>query len=94
MYPLLPEEGDDVLIGILVSNRGASNARDVAIYFYEDEVRFEKETVDIRAGDTVYVEAYWTADSGDSYLSVVVDPAGDYAAGGKSKRTGAWVTVR
>jgi hypothetical protein len=94
LHPLLPNEGDDVQIGVLVENRGSRDARDVSVYFYEDDVHFEKVTVDIRAGDTVYVESFWTADSGDSYLSVMVDPAGDFKEDKRDNSVGIWVTVR
>lgn len=94
LYPVLPEEGDGVVIGVLVANRGVKDARDVAVYFYEDDVYFEKVTVDIRAGDTVYVEADWIAESGDSYISAIVDPNRVYAEGGRDNRANAWVTVR
>ncbi len=94
LYPVLPEEGDDVVIGVLVANRGVKDARDVAVYFYEDDVYFEKVTVDIRAGDTVYVEADWIADSGDSYISAIVDPNRVYAEDRRDNGANAWVTVR
>jgi hypothetical protein len=94
LHPLLPDVGDDVQIGVLVENRGSRDARDVSVYFYEDDVHFEKETVDIKAGDTVYVESLWTADSGDSYLSVMVDPAGDFKEDKRDNSVGIWVTVR
>jgi len=43
--------------------------------------------VDIRAGDTVYLQVYWTADSGDSHLSAVIDPAGGLnGIGGQDSR--------
>jgi hypothetical protein len=92
--PPLTEEGDYVQIGILVENHGAKDARDVPVYFYEDGVYFEKETVDIMAGDTVYVETFWTADSGDSYISVTVDPSGDFEEDKGDNVTGLWMTVR
>jgi hypothetical protein len=94
LHPLLPNEGDDVQIGVLVENRGLRDAQDVSVYFYEDDVHFEKETVDIRAGDTIYVESLWTADSGNSYLSVTVDPAGDFKEDKSDNSVGIWVTVR
>ncbi len=94
LHPPLPDEGDDVQIGILVENRGSKDARDVLVRFYEDGVYFDKETVEIKAGDTVYVEALWTADPGDSYLSVVVDPAGDFREDKGDNTIGAWVAVR
>jgi len=94
VHPPLPEEGDTVQIGILVENRGTKDARDVPVYFYEDDVWFDKETLDVRAGDTIYLEVYWTADSGDSYLSAVIDPAGYLDEDAADNRVGAWVTVR
>lgn len=94
LYPVLPEEGDDVVIGVLVANGGAKDARDVPVYFYEDDIHFEKVTIDIRAGDTVYVEANWTADSGDSYISAVVDPGREYDKEARDNEANAWVTVR
>jgi hypothetical protein len=94
LYPVLPEEGDDVVIGVLVGNRGVKDVRDVSVYFYEDDVYFEKVTVDILAGDTTYVEANWTADSGDSHISVVVDPAGDFTEDKRDNSASTWVTVR
>ncbi len=94
LSPPLPEEGEDVQVGMLVENSGTRDARDVPVYFYEDGVYFDKVVIDIRAGDTVYVEAYWTADPGDSYLSVTVDPAGGYDTERNENSTGTWVTVR
>jgi hypothetical protein len=93
LYPVLPEEDDDVVIGVLVGNSGQKDARDVLVYFYEDSVYFEKVLIDIRAGDTAYVEANWTADSGDSYISVVVDPDHEYDKDVHDNSAGAWVTV-
>lgn len=94
LYPVLPEEGDNVVIGVLVVNSGVRDARDVSVYFYEDDVYFEKITVDIRAGDSVYVEANWIADSGDSYISAIVDPNQEYTDDRRDNRSNAWVTVR
>jgi hypothetical protein len=94
LQPPLPDEGDDVQLGVLVENRGVKDAQDVVVYFYEDDVHFDKETVDIRAGDTVYLETVWTADSGDSYLSVTVDPGGDFSEDRRDNSVGVWVTVR
>jgi len=94
LHPPLPDEGDVVQVGILVENYGKKDARDVSVYFYEDDIYFEKNTVDITAGDTVYVEAYWTADSGDSYISVRVDPAADFTEDKTDNSTSVWMTVR
>ncbi len=94
LHPPLPEEGDDVQIGVLVENYGTKDARDVAVYFYEDDVWFDKEVVDVRSGDTVYIQTYWTAAYGDRYLSAVIDPAGDLDEDAGDNRVGAWVTVR
>jgi hypothetical protein len=94
LHPALPEEGEVVQIGILVENHGVKDARDVSVYFYEDDIYFERESVDIRAGDTVYVEAFWSADSGDSYISAIIDPAGDFKEDKRDNSTGIWMTVR
>jgi len=94
LYPLLPEEGDKVDIGVLVANRGVNDARDVSVYFYEDSVYFDKTTIDIRAGDTAYVETTWTADSGDSLISIAVDPAAEYHGDKDNISTSTWITVR
>ena len=94
LYPVLPGEGDSVVIGVLVVNRGVKDARDVTVYFYEDDVYFEKVTVDIRAGDSVYIEANWIADLGDSYISAIVDPNREYADDRRDNGANAWVTVR
>ena len=94
LHPPLPDAGEIVQVGFLVENYGKKDARDVSIYFYEDDIYFEKSTVDITAGDTVYVEAYWTADSGDSYISVAVDPAAYFTEDKTDNSTSVWMTVR
>jgi hypothetical protein len=94
LSPPLPEEGQDIELGVLVQNNGTKDAWDVPVYFYEDGIYFDKESVDVRAGDTVFVSTYWTADYGDSYLSVAVDPARKLDDDKGDNRVGAWVTVR
>jgi hypothetical protein len=94
LSPPLPDEGQDIELGVLVQNTGTKDAWDVPIYFYEDGVYFDKESVDIRAGDTVFVTTYWTADYGDSYLSVAVDPTRKLDDDKGDNRVGAWVNVR
>lgn len=94
LYPPFPEPGDDVEIGIEVENLGNEEARGVSAYFYEDGFSFDRIVVDIHAGDSAYVTTLWTADEGDSYIEVVVDPGGEVTGGGMNIRSGRWITVR
>jgi hypothetical protein len=94
VHPPLPNPGDDVEINVWVENRGADDALDVLVYFYEDGRSFDREVVDVRAGDGVDIRVQWTADEGDHYLSVMVDPGGEYDDERGDNRAGTWVTVR
>jgi hypothetical protein len=94
VQPPLPDPGDDVEITVWVENRGKDDALDVLVYFYEDGRSFDREVVDVGAGDTIDIRVPWTADEGDHYLSVTVDPGGEYDDERGDNRAGAWVTVR
>ena len=94
LYPPFPDLGDDMEIGIEVENLGNEEARGVSVYFYEDGFSFERVVVDIHAGDSAYVTTLWTADEGDSYIEVIVDPGGEVTGGGMNIWSGRWITVR
>ncbi len=94
LSPPFPDPGDDVEIGVEVDNLGNEEARGVSIYFYEDGFSFDRTVVDIHAGDSAYVTTLWTADQGDSYIEVVVDPGGEVTGGGMNIRSGRWITAR
>ena len=94
IHPPLPGPDEEVEIGVWVENRGDEDASDVLVYFYEDGRSFDREVVDVRAKDMFYIEVSWTADEGDHYLSVAVDPGGEYDEDKGDNRTGTWVMVR
>jgi len=91
--PPFPEEGEDVELSVTVENRGDERADSVTMYYYEDGHAFERIVEDIPPHDAVEVTASWTADEGESYLELVVDPKGEYN-GRKIKYTvGRWIDV-
>lgn len=92
--PAFPEPGDDVEISVTVENLGDEDASDVSIYFYEDGFPFEREVVDISAGDSVYVMMMWPAEEGDTFLEVKVDPEGQFKDDKMNNRASEWVKVR
>lgn len=94
LSPPFPDSGDNVEIVVEVENIGDEEARDVSIYFYEDGFSFDRTVFDIHAGDSAYVTAIWTADKGDSYIEVVVDPGGEVTSGGMNIRSARWITIR
>jgi hypothetical protein len=94
IQPSLPEPGEEVQIGAWIENRGTQDAYDVSVYFYEDGVCFDREETDVRAQDSVFIRAMWMGESGDRYISVVVDPDGEFLDDKGDNREGAWVVVR
>jgi hypothetical protein len=63
------------------------------MYYYEDGHAFERIVEDIPAHDTVEVTTIWTADDGESYLELVVDPKGEYTGRKTRYKVGRWIDV-
>ena len=91
--PPFPEEGEDVELSVTVENRGDERADSVTMYYYEDGHAFERFVEDILPHDAVEVTTYWTADEGESYLELVVDPKGEYSGRKFRYKVGRWITV-
>ncbi|MBN1880673.1 MAG: hypothetical protein JW885_00755 [Deltaproteobacteria bacterium] len=91
--PPFPEEGEDVELSVIVENRGDERADAVTMYFYEDGHAFERFVEDIPPRDAVEVTTYWTADEGESYLELVVDPKGEYTGRKIRYKVGRWIDV-
>jgi len=93
MSPPFPEEGEDVELTVIVENRGDERADSVTMYYYEDGHAFDRIVEDIPPRDSVEVTTVWTADGGESYLELIVDPRGEYAGRKVRYKVGRWVDV-
>ena len=91
--PPFPEEGEDVELSVIVENRGDERADSVTMYYYEDGHAFDRFVEDIPPHDAVEVTTYWTADEGESYLELVVDPKGEYSGRKVRYKVGRWIDV-
>ena len=91
--PPFPEEGEDVELSVTVENRGDVSADSVTMYFYEDGHAFERIVEDIPPHDAVEVTTFWTADEGESYLELIVDPKGEYNGRKNRYKVGRWIDV-
>jgi hypothetical protein len=92
--PPFPDPGDEVEVGIWVENRGTVDADDVSVYFYADGLSFDREVTDVRKGDSVFIRTMWTAESGETFLSVVIDPGKEYHDDRHDNEAKTWVIVR
>jgi hypothetical protein len=93
MSPPFPDEGEDVELTVIVENRGDERADAVTMYYYEDGHAFDRIVEDIPPRDSVEVTTMWTADGGESYLELIVDPRGEYAGRKVRYKVGRWVDV-
>ena len=72
---LVPRNGEDVEVTVIVRNRGNQDVRRVPVFFYDNLRVFSTEEIDLEPGGQRRLIARWKAISGIHTISAIIDPA-------------------